>query len=81
MVSPISFDSFTSWFNSGDTLRSDLVLAQLSTTPAAQPAAKVTSTTSTIGAWVETPKNQWSTTVCWLFSAKAKRVKIQATMH
>jgi len=47
----------------------------MATTPNAQPAAKAASTTNTMGACHSTPKNQRTEAGCWLFSAKAKRVK------
>jgi len=45
-----------------------------------KPQAKVTSTTSTRGACHTVPKKKCTATVCWLFSAKAKRVKKMAAL-
>jgi len=50
-------------------------LGTMASAPKAQPAAKVTSTTITMRACHSTPKNQRTVVTCWLFSAKANKVK------
>ena len=47
----------------------------MTSTPSAIPAEKAASTTNTSGACQTVPKKKYTDTTCWLFSAKAKRVK------
>ncbi|KRC16531.1 hypothetical protein ASE28_06110 [Acidovorax sp. Root219] len=49
-------------------------------TPTMRPAEKAVSTTSTSGARHCVPKKKCTVASCWLFSAKAKRVKKMAAL-
>ena len=49
--------------------------------PNIKPNAKAAKTTSTNGDFHKVPKKKWTTTNCWLFSAKEKSVKKMVALN